>query len=306
MRFTKEQGAAARKVPLADFLLSRYPGELECYSHGRYRLSSNHAIKINRGIPGYQNWLDNTDHGNSVDYLIRYHGRSLQEAVLELYEYASGQPAAATDLIRTAGARDPSNQARRPFRLPEQAADDERVRKYLSNSRGLEKGVVSMLIGRGLLYESIPHHNAVFVNADKTFYEMRGTAPERPFHQSYGKTGNECWYFSPLGGKTAIVYVCESSIDAISLFLLRKETDAAYAGIGGAGKQAAIDRIKSVPGIRCIIAADSDAAGDKCRENNPGCETIRPENKDWNEDLLMSVKAHQENPAGIYRNTPNR
>ena len=89
------------------------------------------------------------------------------------------------------------------------------------------------------------------------------------------------------------VYVCESGIDAISLYELHRmdghDTNAWYASIGGVAKQKAIDRIKNKYFFNenVIIAVDNDEAGEKCRTRNPDLKSIIPIHKDWNEDLMM-------------------
>ena len=57
-----------------------------------------------------------------------------------------------------------------------------------------------------------------------------------------------------------------------------------YVSIAGAAKQAAIERVKKSR-LTVVIATDNDQAGNECRRRNLDCDTLRPEAKDWNEDL---------------------
>ena len=50
-------------------------------------------------------------------------------------------------------------------------------------------------------------------------------------------------------------------------------------------KQPAIDRLKRH--TRVILAVDNDDAGSECRKRNAELESIIPNHKDWNEDLLQ-------------------
>ena len=50
-------------------------------------------------------------------------------------------------------------------------------------------------------------------------------------------------------------------------------------------KQPAIDRLKRH--TRVILAVDNDEAGSECRKRNSELESIIPNHKDWNEDLLQ-------------------
>ena len=64
-----------------------------------------------------------------------------------------------------------------------------------------------------------------------------------------------------------------------------------YCSVGGAGKQQAIDAIKSymiAAGGRTVIATDNDDAGEACRLRNPDCWTAVPRLKDWNADWLAT------------------
>ena len=92
-----------------------------------------------------------------------------------------------------------------------------------------------------------------------------------------------------------IVYICESSIDAVSLYLLQKqgglEEPAAYVSIGGVANQQTIDRISH--SVRAVLAVDNDEAGQKCRDRNANLEAILPVRKDWNEDLVAGVHSNK-------------
>ena len=92
------------------------------------------------------------------------------------------------------------------------------------------------------------------------------------------------WYFPVTSDKPKLAFVCESAIDALSLYLLRsKDRNAAYISIGGAVKQSAIDRLKQEYDP-VILAVDNDDAGDACWKRNPDLKAIIPEYKDWNDD----------------------
>lgn len=202
---------------------------------------------------------------------------------------------------------------------------------YLINTRGISAGTIRVLIKLGLIYQSSYHgnRNIIFMNRTRDWGEIRGTntfadarCKNRRSCPNYEKCGHQwcsrqdtcadyvhdpCHYMvanSREGGfwafntapdpKTA--YVCEGAIDAISLCELLKIqqghfVQAAYIGIGGAGKKKAIDRIcKEYPDV--ILAVDNDDAGAGCRANYPNLSSIVPTHKDWNEDLL-SIKTNE-------------
>lgn len=188
-------------------------------------------------------------------------------------------------------------------------------------ARGISAKTLQKLIDRELLYQD-NRNNIVFVNKDRDWGERRGT---NTFADVRCKLRNECsdfksqeqgwcqrmhncpnykkdtfrgmiagsrqdgyWCFKGGLGEPTKAYICEASIDAISLYELhikqgRKE-HALYVSIGGIAKQPAIDRLKALMPV--ILAVDNDAAGEECRKRNSDLEFIIPQHKDWNDDLL--------------------
>lgn len=167
--------------------------------------------------------------------------------------------------------------------LPEQADGPcSRVYAYLIKSRGIRPETVRTLIRRGLLYQEAAHGNAVFVSADRTFYEIRGTVSGSHFHRVMSNPPDAYWIFTPSDNPPTAYYICESAIDAISLYELRREP-AVYCGIGGVTNIRRIERIfrdAAEAHAEPVLAVDSDAAGQECRDRYPGTRSILPERKD--------------------------
>ena len=113
------------------------------------------SLKISNGK---WNWFSRGIGGRTaLDYLIKVRDYTFPQAV----ELLSGR----------AANRPPSFHAPKPeppkvFALPERNANSDRVRRYLWN-RGISAEVLDYCIGKGLLYESRQHHNAVFVGYDQ-------------------------------------------------------------------------------------------------------------------------------------------
>ena len=285
---------AARRVPLADFLNSKHPGELQQTARGHWLKIDNQSLKVNAGIAGYKDWGSGKS-GNSIDYLMEYLGYTFIDAVKALCAFSGD-----VDLpLGCTERRPPASQAptRADFSLPEKMSGQYRqLYAYLTQTRRIPVEVVNDLVHRGLLYQAANgpgcYNNMVFVSPEKTFYEMHGTNTQKTFHRSFGKVGNECWYFTGEAHTRPVrIYVTEASIDAVSLYVLRPEPDSCYAAIGGAGKQQAVDKLKTLR-IPIIIATDNDAAGDDCRIRNRDCITIRPTLHDWNDDLKAGKPLH--------------
>ena len=170
---------------------------------------------------------------------------------------------------------------------------------YLAQRRGIPAVLIQRLVDQGLLYQDRDHGNAVFINRERTFAELRGTG-DSPFHGMAAGSGPAAfWAFRPRGPDAIpeTAYVCEAAIDAISLYLLlvrdphNRAEQHMYCSVGGAAKQQAIDAVKaymSAVGGLVVIAADNDQAGEMCWLRNQDCQRAVPGPglKDWNEAWL--------------------
>ena len=268
MSVTKQEIRAARVANLSDYLLRFHPSEFKREGHW-LRMKSNPSICTKYGLGGYKDYSSN-ETGNSIDFLIRY----------MKYDFVTAVNCLAHSSSRS---REPPNHR---VSFPEKVFDTQVVRGYL-RGRGFTENVLDRLIAEGLLYQDI-RENIVFCSLAGDFFELRGTRPGKPFHQC-GKKATDCfWFFSP-GGHPTQAFICESAIDAVSLYLLRfgmgdEAADSAYCGIAGVANQKAIERIQRW--LPAVIAVDNDKAGQQCRERNAHLPFLIPRNKDWNEDLL--------------------
>ena len=278
---TRDRIRLARKADLAGFLIQRHP-DLFRNSGSSLYMKSRDSLYIRKGFPGYTDFSSG-GHGNPIDFLTGFLGYSFVDAVSALTDGPScSRPSLIPRQERTAP---------RPITLPESAEKPyRRVYAYLLG-RGIPAGMIRLLEERGLLYQDRDHGNAVFVNPERDCCEIRGTLTyaSRPFHGCLKTRADRFWYFLGSEEKPGTAYLCESAIDAVSLFLLHKrsgtENAAVYISIGGVSNQKTIDRVRSR--IHSVLAVDNDHAGDLCRERNPDMGSIIPAAKDWNEDLQL-------------------
>ena len=275
MYVTKEQIRQARRVNLADYLLREYPADVKIVGTSLC-LRKNPSLYVKKSISGYHDFATG-EHGNSIDFLTRHLNCSFTDAVNMLCRF-DGSPQGNPAMTRT------------PFRLPEKAKPPfERVVTYLTG-RGIPPETVMFLIRENLLYQDIPHGNAVFVSPDEDYCEIRGTGSQ-PFHGCRKKKSDRFWYLLT-DPKPETAFVCEAAIDAVSLMLIHKaqgKTDpAVYVSIGGVANQQAIDRLKRQK-LKIVLAVDNDSAGKECRQRNPDLVALIPRNKDWNDDLQQML-----------------
>ena len=298
--FTKEQMQEARITDLFEFLMINHESEFKLENNS-LRLIDNHSVSIRCGFTGYMDFATG-ETGNSVDFLTRYLGYSVDEAVFALvgdfgYVSPSSRP-----LVPVLVSKDePQRREKQDFVLPTPVQGPYKNLYAYLKKRGISQETIQALVDKQLIYQESGHNNIVFVNKDKDWGEVRGTYDlgNSSFHGMITNGRQDgYWCFSMCDEIPSIAYVCEASIDAISLYELHRlkgKTDPAYyVSIGGAAKQSAIDRIKRL--YRTIMAVDNDEAGSGCRKRNPELESIIPIKKDWNDDLL-DVRSGNQAPS---------
>lgn len=279
MKVTKEQIRQARQTNLYNYLIAHHANAVKIEGN-TLRLANNHSVCIKQGYNGFSDFATG-DRGNCIDFLMVYLGYSFQDAVMSLYGANTSNFSFSIPVKENH--TEMEKEKNQNIQLPSPAKDYRRMLAYLTKTRHIPSYIIQPLIDKGLIYQADKSNNAVFVSAKKDFGELRGTLTDRPYHGIVaGSRHDGCWAFS-LGKGADTAYICESAIDAISLATILGEV-AYYISIAGAGKQLAVDRIKA-SGLKIIIATDNDQAGDACRYRNNDCDTIRPQKKDWNEDL---------------------
>ncbi len=201
----------ARQVDLLTYLKACEPDELVHISGEHYCTREHDSLKISngkwywfsRGFGGY----------NALDYLIKVRELPFTEAV----ERITGQVAylprqAPPKLIKP-----------KVLLLPRASRDTSRVYAYL-RSRGIDAELIDFCIRTGRLYESFPHHNAVFVGLDRyskpRYANLRGVGTDFVGEAS-GSDKRYSFSISTPGSGT--VHLFESAIDLLSYATLVKQ-----------------------------------------------------------------------------------
>ena len=209
---TKEQVAAARRMAAIEFL-RRYRADdlVKSSARGEFELKSHDSFKIN-GESSLWHWKSRGIGGKSaLDYLMHVEGCSFVEAVrLLCEERPCFIPKRHEEVERK----------RPPFELPEKSPTTTRVEAYL-RCRGISQAVIDHCLQTGILYESLPYHNCVFVGRDAggtpRYAALRGT-------YTYGKqfkaesTGSDKRFgfcIEPATESSAVA-VFEAAIDAMA------------------------------------------------------------------------------------------
>ncbi len=268
-----DQIAAAKRVPAIEFL-RRYRSDdlVPAHARGEFQLKSHDSFKIN-GESSVWHWKSQDIGGRSaLDYLIHVEGVPFVEAVRQLCDERPG-PAPVPHLVV---------QQRRPaFTLPPAATTTARVERYLLG-RGISPQVIRTCIRQGLLYESQPWHNCVFVGRDETgrarYAALRSTAGAPFKYEQAGsekrfgfcippmaaddnKSGDRCAKNIFILDPCPRVAVFESAVDAMAeMTLCRDDTPKYRLSLGGIyapahvkGTPESVREAKALPSLSAFL-----------------------------------------------------
>lgn len=278
---TNDEKRLARQVDLGEYLVATYPDEY-VRDGSRVRSIEHDSLIFTRGH-GYV-WNSQRETGNGIDYLMKYCGCTFIDACARLLRFAGKTPSGGLlDLAQT-----PAGRLKLPQRFEGSPA---RTIAYL-RGRKIDEFVPRALMQDGLLYEDV-HHNMVFYNKDTAYAELHGTLTDKRFKGiAEGSSQDGYWAFGVDIEENAHTFVCESSLDACSLYLLMgRSFRANFISLGGL-KPAALARVIQKYGENnLVIAVDNDEAGNTFAAKYPQYIRVPPDNKDWNEDLCSDCSS---------------
>ena len=317
---TQDQIRRAREVDVLDYMLAHEPGNVRRVGRG-YRLKDHDSIAV---ASGKWYWHSQKIGGRTaLDYLTYVRGYSLVGAVcLLLGERPLERPPA--DIPETkppakrgktdarAHAPQPAAEAgtppeRAPFAMPLRHKDSKRVIAYLQ-SRGIDRDLIMGCIDRGVLFESYPRHNAVFLGKDETgrtrYAAMRGTTSNYKCDAD-GSDKRYGFTLPPDDPNSKEAAIFESPVDALSHQTLCKQGFMGPFGgwrlsLGGTSVTALEHFINQHPEItHCLIATDNDEAGELAAARiaeMPGFAHERSPpiaGNDWNDTLQAMQRAER-------------
>ena len=279
MQYTEEQIARANQTDLVSFLnaqgeqLVKSGREYRWKKHDSVTISGNRWYRHSQGMGGYP-----------VDFVMEFYNATFPETVKMLIgEEGEG---------RQKSCPTPSQD----FRLPEKNEDDEKIMKYLTEKREIEKKLVEDWIDRGDIYEEKKHHNVIFVGRDADgiprYAHCRGTG-EIKYRGDV--TGSDKSYGFSYRGTDNQLFVFEAAIDLLSFIQLfpKDWKKSSYLSLGGVSSVALMTSLSERPQITSVfLCLDNDQAGNEACEKlageiSEGYSVIRlkPSRKDWNEIL---------------------
>ncbi|MDL2327512.1 DUF3991 and toprim domain-containing protein [Ruminococcaceae bacterium OttesenSCG-928-A11] len=256
---SREQVAAARRVDALSWLQANEPDNLT-HKNGEYRLRDHDSLTLSNG---QWFWHSRGIGGHSaLDFLVEVRGLSFVAAVSTLCD---GRAAGHIPRLQPSP---PPRTVRPVFRLPAKAANNRRVYAYLL-SRGIGKDLIRRCIGLGILYESSPYHNAVFVGKDHTgtprFACARGTLGNH--RQDIAGSDKRFGFVLPAESPDGCQHIAvfESAIDALSHAEMNKE-DCHRLSLAGTAPLALRQFLETTHAegrriTRIDLCLDNDAAG---------------------------------------------
>lgn len=288
---TKEQIARAKEWDLLSYLRVHEPQELKKCGGNEYCTVSHDSLKISNGR---WHWHSQGIGGKTaLDYLIKVRGMDFVLAV----EVLCGECGRAVpDRTGTENVE----AAKKHLVLPKRNRYGTAAVSYLQR-RGIDGEIISRCIGEGILYESRPYQNCVFLGknpAGETRYAfLRGTCGQ---FAGDAEGSDKRYGFALLSAdrKSPFLVVAESPIDALSLATLAKMQGKDWAGkhylsLGGTSPCALIQFLKDhQTAVYISLCLDNDKAG------LAGMEKIR-EIFQADPELFRHIRAVTDNPPPI-------
>lgn len=177
---------------------------------------------------------------------------------------------------------------------------------YLLTRRGISRDVINAFAHKQMIYESLPHHNAVFVGYDTNgvarHAHKRGTGSQSTYKGN--ADGSLPEYSFHWNGTSNRVFLFEAPIDMLSYITMNPSgwQQNTYAASCSVADRVLFQCLKDNPNLTEVyLCFDSDTAGqsaakrisDKLFTQGYKSEILVPTKKDWNEDLIMQKEGEQ-------------
>lgn len=203
----------ARKIDLLTYLQAFEPSELVRVSPNCYSTRTHDSLKISNGK--WMWWSQRIGGYNALDYLVKVKGISFVEAVETLMGKVAVMP---TLTVSKSKADVP-----KVLLLPDKSASTDKIEEYLFG-RGIDYAIIKDCISKGLIFESLPYHNIVFVGYDREkkprYASFRATNNSRIMGDCSGS--DKHYSFRIANGKSDELHLFECAIDLLSYATLEK------------------------------------------------------------------------------------
>ena len=182
------------------------------------------------------------------------------------------------------------------FRLPEKNEDNEKIIKYLTEKREIQKKLVEEWIDRDDIYEEKEHHNVIFIGRDADGIPRYAHCRETGEIKYCGDvSGSDKSYGFSHRGTDNQLFVFEAAIELLSFIQLfpKDWKKRSYLSPGGVSSVALMPFLSERPQITSVfLCLDNDQTGNEACEKLAGeilegysVIRLKPSRKDWNEIL---------------------
>ncbi len=190
-------------------------------------------------------------------------------------------------------------QEAKALKLPEKNENNDIVRKYLVENRGICGEIVDLMLQSGKVYESKGHHNTVFTGSDADsrirYASVRGTKEK---YRSDVSGSDKAYGFGYVGNSDSL-YVFEAPIDLLSFLSARGKgwEEDSYISLGGVSEKSLMQFLSDHENIgRIYLGLDNDTAGNEASirlasliPKGKEIFRLRPALKDFNECLIAGM-----------------
>ena len=213
--YSEEQIKKARSIDLLTYLQTYEPTELVKLKGDIYCTREHDSLKISNGK--WYWWSQGFGGVSALDYLTKVQGLSFMDAMKKLVDDEPNLHKSDTKVCRK-----PVHDADKRLLLPDRSETNEKITKYLAG-RGISKGLIEACIRKGVLFESLPYHNCVFVGVDQN-----GTARYACYRSTNDQkimgdvAGSDKRFSFRTNAKGRKLHVFECPIDLLSYITLIK------------------------------------------------------------------------------------
>lgn len=212
-RIAPETIEEARQMDLLTYLKNYEPYELVRCGRGTYCTRTHDSLKLSNGL--WMWWSQGIGGRSALDYLVKVKGIPFVRAIETIMNGDVNIPA---NLCTKSAPK----RLKFPI-LPQKNKCVKVITKYLSG-RGIDEEIINDCIEKGLIYESTPHHNVIFIGKDEEgrvrYAGYRATNKTRVMGDACGS--DKRYSFNMEGTNKSDVHLFESSIDALSYATLLK------------------------------------------------------------------------------------
>lgn len=214
-RYSPETIEKVKQIDLLTYLQVNEPQELVKVSPTTYATKSHDSLKISNGK--WMWWSRGIGGRNALDYLTKVRELPFLEAVGILANDIRIAPQSTVD-------NTPKKPIEKELVLPKKAPNNDIVVEYLMK-RGINKVVINHFIDKGVIYQSVPMNNVVFVGRDNNgtpkYAAMRGTSEVRYLGDCAGS--DKAFSFRQINTHNTNIHIFEGAIDLLSYATLLHE-----------------------------------------------------------------------------------